>query len=83
MNIYKILKLAVSSKTPRFVKFAGLFALHVTGRRYIGIFFDPVLACNIRCRMCYFSNEEKRREMNGVLPEVGLMLSSGCCSREH
>lgn len=40
--------------------------MHVLGRRYIGIFFDPVLACNLRCKMCYFSDAEKRKNYKGV-----------------
>lgn len=67
MNIYKLLKLASCGKIPPFVKLLGLWAMHITGRRYIGIFFDPVLACNLRCRMCYFSNESRRKELSGVI----------------
>lgn len=66
MNIYKLFKMAGSGKIPNFAKLLGLWALHVSGRRYIGVFFDPVLACNLRCRMCYFSNPQKRRAMSGV-----------------
>lgn len=40
---------------------AGLWLFHVTGRRYLGVFLDPVQACNLRCRMCYFSGEEIKR----------------------
>jgi molybdenum cofactor biosynthesis enzyme MoaA len=38
----------------------------VLGKRYIGLFLDPVLACNFRCKMCYFSNEEKRKQYQGL-----------------
>lgn len=44
-------------------------AAHLSGRRYIGVFLDPVLACNIKCRMCYFSDNENR-------PKAGLPLTS-------
>lgn len=43
----------------------GLWVFHVLGKRYIGIFLDPVLSCNLRCRMCYFSDEEKRKSLKG------------------
>ena len=68
----------------------GLWLLHLFGKRYIGIFFDPVLACNLRCRMCYFSDEEKRQSYRGMLnyEEIegiaaalfhrGLKLQIGC-----
>lgn len=48
----------------------GLWVLHVLGKRYVGIFFDPVLACNLRCRMCYFSDVAKRKSYRGVLEYV-------------
>lgn len=35
----------------------------------MGIYLDPVLSCNFRCKMCYFSDEEKRKEMHGKLSE--------------
>ncbi|MDR3195031.1 MAG: radical SAM protein [Tannerella sp.] len=40
--------------------------MHLLGRRYTGIFLDPVLACNLRCKMCYFSDEEKRKNYRGI-----------------
>lgn len=67
VNIYRLLKIAASGKVPRFVKLICLWAIHISGRRHIGIFLDPVLGCNLRCRMCYFSNERRRREMSGVI----------------
>lgn len=45
----------------------GLWLFHVLGKRYIGVFLDPVLACNFRCKMCYFSDEEKRKSLRGSL----------------
>lgn len=72
MNIYKLLRLAGSRRVPSFMKVFGLWALHVTGRRYIGIFFDPVLACNLRCRMCLFSDDEHRAMMHGIVSEERL-----------
>lgn len=70
-NAYNALKWFGRLKNPRFRLF-GLLCLHVTGRRYIGIFLDPVLGCNLRCRMCYFSDEKRRRELHGVLPQEDL-----------
>ena len=46
-------------------KLAALWLLHVTKRRYLGVFIDTVLACNYRCQMCYFSNEEERKRRHG------------------
>jgi len=49
-----------------------MFAAHVSGRRYIGVYLDPVLACNIRCRMCYFSDDKKRPKAGRPLDAVRL-----------
>ena len=72
MNIYKILKLAGINSIPAPLKRLGLWAMLATRRRCIGVFMDPVLACNIRCRMCYFSDSEKRRSMHGVISDKEL-----------
>ena len=66
MNVYFLLKLNQLIRIP-FFKRVGIFILHVTKKRYLGIFMDPVLACNLRCKMCYFSDPEKRKTMQGIL----------------
>lgn len=66
MNIYRLLSWANRIRNPR-VKLLGLWWLHVTHRRYLGIFMDPVLSCNLRCQMCYFSDPERRKELHGVM----------------
>ncbi len=48
----------------------GIWAYHLLGKRYYGVFLDPVLACNFRCRMCYFSDPVKRSSMKGVLTKT-------------
>lgn len=67
MNIYRLLGLAASTALPAPLKLLGLLAMHVSGRRTIGIFMDPVLACNLRCRMCYFSDPAQRVNMRGSI----------------
>lgn len=74
MNVYRLLRLATNRRMPGFVKLFGLWAMHVSGRRYIGVFFDPVLACNLQCRMCYFSDEARRASMKGVVSREQLDL---------
>ena len=71
MNIYSLLKINRFVQNPM-LKGMGIWLLHVLRRRYLVIFFDPVLACNLRCRMCYFSNEEKRKTLNGRFAEEDL-----------
>lgn len=65
-NIYKYLKAFKKIKSRR-IQLFGILLMHILKRRYIGIFIDPILGCNFRCRMCYFSDNEKRRSMHGAL----------------
>ena len=76
MNIYFLLKLNQWMRIP-FVKRLGIFILHITGKRYLGIFMDPDLACNLRCKMCYFSDPEKRKTMKGVFKKDDLPKIAG------
>ncbi len=39
------------------VKFAGVLAADLLGIRYTIVRLDPVMACNLRCGMCYFSDD--------------------------
>lgn len=66
-SFYRLFKVFLKIRSPR-LKVMALLAAHLAGRRYIGVFLDPVLACNIRCRMCYFSDEAKR-------PKAGMPLT--------
>jgi MoaA/NifB/PqqE/SkfB family radical SAM enzyme len=76
MNIYFLLKLNQWMRNP-FVKRLGIFILHITRKRYLGIFIDPALACNLRCRMCYFSDPEKRKTMKGIFKKEDLAKIAG------
>lgn len=69
MNIHRLLKYATSRSLPRPVKLLGLWGLHVLRRRNIGIFIDPVMACNLQCRMCYFSDPAQRGKMRGIISD--------------
>lgn len=71
MNIYKLLKLNRIIKSHR-IKFFGLFLLHKFNRRYLAVNLDPVLACNLRCKMCYFTDEEYVKTLKGQLKDVEL-----------
>ncbi|MBQ9255205.1 MAG: radical SAM protein [Bacteroidales bacterium] len=73
MNIYSLLKANRIIKSNR-LKLAGILSLHSMKRRYFGIFFDPILACNLRCKMCYFSDEEKRKSMQGAFSKEEIDL---------
>ena len=47
------------------LKFFLIYLADMLGLRHIIIRFDPVTGCNLRCGMCYFSNEEWRKEHPG------------------
>ena len=67
MDIYRFIKLSFLIKSPR-LKFLGLFILHITKQRYLALLFDPVNACNLRCKMCYFSDKDYVKKLKGVFP---------------
>lgn len=72
MDIYKLLKFNQLIKSHR-IKFLGLWALSVLNKRYLAIQMDPVLACNLRCKMCYFSDAEfVKANMKGMFKESDL-----------
>ena len=72
MDIYKILKFNNAIKSHR-IKFLGLWLLSVLNKRYLAIQFDPVLACNLRCKMCYFSDADfVKKNMKGIFQEEDL-----------
>ncbi|WP_279171579.1 radical SAM protein [Prevotella nigrescens] len=64
MNIYKLLNVYQRIKSPK-VKLLGILALHIGKRRYLSINIDPVMSCNLRCKMCYFSDAETAKKMRG------------------
>jgi molybdenum cofactor biosynthesis enzyme MoaA len=90
MDIYKILKINSLLKNHR-IKFFVLWVFNMLEIRYLSLQFDPVLACNLKCQMCYFSdNEYVKNKMKGIfkIEEVeqlaksifyaGLKLQIGC-----
>jgi len=89
MDIYKLLKINRIVKNHR-IKFFGLFILHKLKRRYLAVNIDPVMACNLRCKMCYFTDADyvrtlkgqfKKEELNRVAKIIfkrALKLQIGC-----
>ena len=70
-GIYNILRAGTRIRSRR-LKLLGIWLFHILGKRYIGIFLDPVLACNFRCKMCYFSDAEKRKSLHGMFRQEDL-----------
>ncbi len=71
MDIYRIIRLYQHVRSPR-LKLLGLLVLHLTRRRYLNLAFDPALGCNLQCRMCYFSDPERRKTLHGTFTEADL-----------
>lgn len=57
----------VSRKGGDRLKLFSVWGAHLMGQRYIGVFIDPILACNLRCQMCYFSDHAYRATLQGRL----------------
>lgn len=68
MDIYKLLRLNRMIKSHR-IKFFGLYLLHKLNRRYLAVNLDPVLACNLRCKMCYFTDADVVKTLKGQFKE--------------
>ncbi|GAB1858589.1 hypothetical protein MHTCC0001_34280 [Flavobacteriaceae bacterium MHTCC 0001] len=68
MNTYSLLKLNRKIKNHH-VKFFALWVLHTFNRRYLSVNLDPVLACNLRCKMCYFTDKEYVKKIKGQFSE--------------
>lgn len=71
MNIYKLLQLNRKIKNHR-IKFLGLFLLHKFNKRYLAVNLDPVMACNLRCKMCYFTDTDYVKTLKGQFKEEDL-----------
>lgn len=65
MNYYKLLKINSLIKSPR-LKFLGLYIFHKLNKRYLSVQFDPINACNFRCKMCYFTDKDYVKKLKGV-----------------
>ncbi len=64
-SIYHIIQLNRLVKNHR-VKFAAVLAAHHLNLRHLFLRFDPVMACNLRCQMCYFSDDQFRKDNKGI-----------------
>jgi len=81
MDYYRLLKLNGIIKNQR-IKFLGLYLLHKLGRRYLAVHFDPVMACNLRCKMCYFTDPGYVKKLKGIFKKEDLpLLSKAILSR--
>jgi len=73
MNHYRLLKINSLIKSPR-IKFLGLYIFHKLNKRYLSVQFDPINACNFRCKMCYFTDKDYVKKLKGVFDPNELPL---------
>ncbi len=59
-QVYQLMRLNRAIKDHR-IKFAGVLLLNILRSRHLAVRFDPIMACNLSCRMCHFSNDEFRK----------------------
>lgn len=64
-SIYRLIQLNRLVKNHH-VKFAAVLAAHHLKLRHLFLRFDPVMACNLRCQMCYFSDDQFRKNNKGI-----------------
>lgn len=57
MNIYNIIRISNKIKSTR-IKLFAIYIMYIAKRRFLSLYVDPVVACNLKCQMCYFSSEQ-------------------------
>ncbi len=72
-DIYSLLRIFGRMRSRR-LRLLCVYVLYLTRRRYLGLYFDPVQACNLRCKMCYFSGEKKPKSAR-MNPEDYTMMA--------
>lgn len=72
MKIYKLQQINRLIRSS-FLRNTVIWLAHVTRQRYLMVYFDPVLGCNLRCLSCYFSNEEKRKQLKGIIDKADII----------
>ncbi|MBX2992702.1 MAG: radical SAM protein [Bacteroidetes bacterium] len=75
-RIYRLIKLNRLVRSHR-VKFLSVLAAHTLKMRHLFLRFDPVMACNLRCTMCYFSDEEYRKTAKGIFKKEEIERIAG------
>ena len=75
-TIYRLIQLNTLVQNHR-AKFALAWLAHAMGIRHLSVRFDPVMACNLSCSMCFFSNGDFRRGSKGVFTDDELHRLAG------
>lgn len=70
-TVYQLLKLNHLVHNPR-LKLLAVALAHAVGLRHLVVRLDPVVACNLRCAMCYFSDKEYVRTHKGIFSSANI-----------
>lgn len=66
MKFYKVLSIISTKRIPDTFKVLGLIIMHILRRRTLAVYLDPNTGCNLRCRMCYFSNPKYDKQVSFI-----------------
>lgn len=66
-NFNSLLKINNLIKSP-ILKLIGIFIASKIGMRFLSVRIDPILACNLRCKMCHFSSGTHKKGKGSLTP---------------
>ena len=58
------------------LKLLLIFIAQLFNKRYYSVRIDPIFACNLRCRMCYFSQSRKSESMRFTVEEIDIIAKN-------
>lgn len=58
------------------LKLLLIFIAQLFNKRYYSIRIDPIYACNLRCRMCYFSQSRKSESKRFTVEEIDILAKN-------
>jgi MoaA/NifB/PqqE/SkfB family radical SAM enzyme len=74
--VYKLIQLNRTIQNHR-IKFGAVALANLFSFRHLFLRFDPVMACNLSCTMCYFSNDDYRKNTKGIFKEEEIERIAG------
>ncbi|MGE0076857.1 MAG: radical SAM protein [Bacteroidales bacterium] len=58
------------------IKLLLIFIAQLFNKRYYSIRVDPIFACNLRCRMCYFSQSRKSDSKRFTVEDIDILAKN-------
>lgn len=58
------------------IKLLLIFIAQLFNKRYYSVRIDPIFACNLRCRMCYFSQSRKSESARFTVEEIDIIAKN-------